>query len=911
MQAKINMVQSKMQSKWNCRHITMRAVTAAAVLVGLLGIGFGAPVIAVEAQSSNLPESLSNNTYSGSNLLLRAGQNGSTRRVHDQFRSIDVGAERYLVGIEGISKEDVTRTISQLGGFDAKPLGTSPSVFSVILTAAEAALLGESRGVKYVERDERVHIETSPMLADPGCAKMSLSSGDDVGSGPVDLGFAVDWFKTQYAQILINSNGSIAFNDGKGGFTDFSFDIGSISRPSIFVVGTDLDSRKNGTVSFGQLEASSEHPRGFCVVWNQMGVFPQTESKITAQLVLLDRGSGDFDVIMNYDSIDTSLPRSMSIGYADPSSGIRFVESGSGKFPSPFVNGGSTSRQLGNLTPSGSPVAGRFIYEIRSGATPTPIPIATPTPTPLPACSDPAPNGTQACATWGLDRIDQRSLPLDTRFTPSGNGAGVIAYVLDTGIRLTHSELTGRILGGVNLVADNQDYSDCNGHGTHVAAIIAGTNFGVAKEAKLKSIRVLDCSGSGYVSSVIAGINWAIEDHDSGPAVLNMSLGGDFSRALNESVANAVADGITVVVAGGNSAADACAFSPASETTAISVGATSSDDLMANFSNFGSCIDIFAPGVKISSATFSSDFAEAIMSGTSMASPLVAGAAALYLGVNPKATPSQVANVLTSAATRNLIRGPIKTENRLLYVQNFEVAAPELPPNSDGGAGSSGGGSKDSGAIAGGDGTSLQTISEVRPAMGPVSGGTEVSIIGYGFTGATRVEIGGKPVAFEVVNDAHVKIETPRVGEPGPVDIAVVLTPERGRAFAPAGYTYQENVTAPVKPPQPNKVTNVPQTSSSSPLAKKPAGKYAFVGKTGIRLERSVLRILELQVPFRTEGYVAALSVRGQVVCQARVRASGRISFTACELGRHAYRLSLTRGFETIVIANPVILRAS
>ena len=256
---------------------------------------------------------------------------------------------------------------------------------------------------------------------------------------------------------------------------------------------------------------------------------------------------------------------------------------------------------------------------------------------------------TQPGATWGLDRIDQAQLPLDGSYTYATTASNVHAYVLDTGIRMTQSQYAGRVSSGWDFVDGDADASDCEGHGTHVAGTIGGGTYGVAKGVQLVSVRVLDCSGSGTYSGIIAGIDW-ITAHAVKPAVVNMSLGGTASDALDQAVEASIASGITYAVAAGNSGVDACGFSPARATDALTVGATDRTDTMATFSNYGSCLDIFAPGVNITSASNDSDTATEVMSGTSMATPHVAGAAALYLANHPTATPAQVRTALVSDA---------------------------------------------------------------------------------------------------------------------------------------------------------------------------------------------------------------------------------------------------------------------
>jgi subtilisin family serine protease len=265
---------------------------------------------------------------------------------------------------------------------------------------------------------------------------------------------------------------------------------------------------------------------------------------------------------------------------------------------------------------------------------------------------------TQAGATWGIDRIDQHKLPLSGTFSYSNTGAGVTAYVIDTGIRVTHSEFGGRASSGWDFVDNDADASDCNGHGTHVAATIGGTTYGVAKAVTLVAVRVLDCTGAGLWSWIIAGIDYVTAQHQAGqPAVANMSLGGGANIALDQAVRNSIADGVSYAVAAGNSNANACAFSPARVGEAMTSGASTSTDAKATFSNWGSCMDWFAQGQAITSAWNSSDVATNTISGTSMASPHTAGVAALYLQSFPSATPATVQKALESAATRRVISG--------------------------------------------------------------------------------------------------------------------------------------------------------------------------------------------------------------------------------------------------------------
>ncbi|MFB7175915.1 S8 family serine peptidase [Streptomyces sp. NPDC056254] len=281
---------------------------------------------------------------------------------------------------------------------------------------------------------------------------------------------------------------------------------------------------------------------------------------------------------------------------------------------------------------------------------------------------------------WGLDRVDQRVLPLNASFTyPASAGQGVTAYIVDSGVRVTHQEFGGRASFGYDAVDGDYVSDDGFGHGTHVAATVAGASYGVAKKAKVVAVRVLDNAGSGTTSGVIAGLDW-VTQHAVKPAVVNMSLTSTANSALDTAVANSIAAGLTYTVAAGNYNADAAGYSPARVSQAITVGATASTDERASYSDYGASVDLFAPGSAIASAWIGSDTAVNTISGTSMATPHVAGAAAIYLAGHPTATPAQVASALSAAATAKAVISPgANTTDKLLYIGNRFENATDYP----------------------------------------------------------------------------------------------------------------------------------------------------------------------------------------------------------------------------------------
>lgn len=383
----------------------------------------------------------------------------------------------------------------------------------------------------------------------------------------------------------------------------------------------------------------------------------------------------------------------------------------------------------------------------------------------------------QSGATWGLDRVDQRDLPLNGIYSYSQTASTVTAYVVDTGILASHTEFGGRVRAGFDAVTAGGTATDCDGHGTHVAGTIGGTTYGLAKAVTLVPVRVLGCTGSGTTTDILEGIDYVIADHAAGtPAVANFSLGySGIVSSVDDAMARLVADGVTVVIAAGNSNVDACGVTPARTPSAVTVGATTSTDARSSFSNFGSCLDIFAPGSSITSAWFTSSTATNTISGTSMAAPHVAGAAALYLASDPTASPATVTSALTSAATASKVTSPgTGSPNRLLFVG----AATPPPP------------------------VAAPTISSFSPSAG--YRGSAVTVTGTGLAGATAT-VNGVAATVTASSATSLTLTVPSTATTG----RITVTNSAGSATSALDFQVLV-ATAPSAP------TNVTATSPSN-----------------------------------------------------------------------------------------------
>jgi aqualysin 1 len=359
-------------------------------------------------------------------------------------------------------------------------------------------------------------------------------------------------------------------------------------------------------------------------------------------------------------------------------------------------------------------------------------------------------------ATWGLDRIDQRLLPRDSKYGYNHTGAGVRAYVIDSGIHFSHADFGGRAANGRDFIGDGRNGGDCNGHGTHVAGTIGGTSYGVAKGVSLVSVRIFGCSGGTSLETVIAAVDW-VTANGVKPAVVNMSLGGGYVQSLNTAVANSIAQGFVYAVSAGNDGRDACNYSPASTPEALTVGATQSNDDRASYSNLGNCVDLFAPGSSITSAWHTGNSATNTISGTSMAAPHVAGVAALVLQQKSTASPAEVAAVITGGATKGIVNRSRTTNNDLLYSL---VTIDGGGSGGDTGGGDTGGGDTGGGDTGGGGDSGSSPLSGSATKNGgnwiatvTFSGAAGTSTNGSwstGTAGGCTIPTGGSSCSFSI-----------------------------------------------------------------------------------------------------------------------------------------------------------------
>jgi len=695
-----------------------------------------------------------------------------------------------------------------IGGDLEKTLAGAVNGFVANLTDAQVELLAAQSGVEFIEDDLTMRIATSNFRKVNKTDTVDMGNIDDGSSTPYNLDFAINWFGVEYNQIIMNNNGGAVLNDGLGPFNAYGgIDLTKTTRPLILPLFTDLDSSGDGTGSLQYGRGTLDSKKVFWAEWTNVGEYPASPGKYTFQMLLIQEAAGAVTVEFNYDVVGVAnslYNKTFEVGFANPRGSDGDVVIGSNTENPQTVR----DRLIGEKHPAGNP-AGRWTYLVSSGGTPEPAPVPDPT------------DGIQSGAPWGLDRIDQRSLPLNGTYSSPGTGSGVRAYIVDTGVRATHVEFSGRMASGYTSISDGNGTNDCHGHGTNVASSTAGSTYGVAKQATVVPIRVLNCSGSGTTSGVIAGINWILANHNmSTPAVVNMSLGGRPSQSLDNAVVALHNAGIPVVVAAGNDNTDASGFSPAREPKAITVGATSITDARAFFSNFGTSLDIFAPGLGITGAWHTSDTATATISGTSMAAPHVAGAAAVYLGLNNGASPTQVANAITSTATTNVVTNAgTGSPNRLLYVRELTAAGVSSPPppvgSSGGGSsggGSSGGGSSGGGASSGGGGGGLNAITTVVPSAAGAPGSV-IALAGWGLETTRDVQFNNVSARFTVVSGGQVDVTVPDV-PPGVYVIHAVLAPEVGRAsfwdgFAVTPRSAGAPAGAPAQPSKPGSVDQV------------------------------------------------------------------------------------------------------
>ena len=557
------------------------------------------------------------------------------------------------------SIDSIISEVNNLGGILHNKLRGIVNGFTAYLTNSAIKKLILSSKVNYIEDNHIFQKQSATFRTINRPRTYNLSSTDDGSSASLSLGFTVDWFGTQYTNIYVNTNGGMVLDDGKGDFTEhINFDLRTASRPYILPLYTDLNPAANGTVEFGTGTISDGSTKNvFWAEWVGVAEYGNNSARQEFQALIIEESDGatvEFRYVdlTNAGSTTNSV---FEVGFSDPLDSNNTVRI-------PDQNGDPSASELLSGKTGGS--TGIWSYSVADSGSPSPAP--TPTPTPTPAARNSLPVG----PVWNLDRLDQRTLPLDnSALSHDGGGAGVTIYVVDSGIRTTHQEFAGRVVAGYDFVDDDSNPKDCDGHGTHIAGIAAGTS-GVAPLANISAVRVLNCYGSGFTSDVIDGLNWVRTNHSSGDAVVLLaSKSASPSKSVADAVTSLTSAGITVVLAAGNDNQDTANSLAALAPSAIAVGSTNESDSRSSFSNYGSDIDIFAPGQGALSAWFNGDNQYNTLNGTSQAAAHVAGAAALYLSNNPGSTPAQVSNALISHATTDVITDAgTGSANRLLYL---------------------------------------------------------------------------------------------------------------------------------------------------------------------------------------------------------------------------------------------------
>ena len=610
----------------------------------------------------------------------KSGENNNPT-AQETITNIGGNTEREVIVVvqdEG-SIEAIISRANDLGGVIHDELRGIINGFTASMTDSAINILRGYSEVNYIEVNSGVQKQSATFRDVTKITTSSLSSIDDGNSPSLELPFPLVWFGTLYRYIVVNSNGGAILKDvpdgaratsqseGYPGFDSFfgyeNIDLRTAEYPYILPLYTDLDPSSNGTVEFGTGYIDGFSKQVFWAEWIDVAEYGNPSARQEFQMLIIEESDGarvEFRYV-DLTNAGSTTNDVFEVGISDPNNSnntVRITDDNGDPSASELLsgqNGGSTGVwSLEVLDPG--------------GAIPAPQGYWAPVPS------------SNHGEFWHLDRINQRSQQLDNNSTNNhdGGGAGVTIYVLDTGIRQTHTEYASRVVAGYDFVDNDNNPSDCDGHGTLLAGLAAGSNDSVAPLANVSGIRVLDCYGSGSTSNLIAGMNWVLSNHSSGDAVVLVSMaaiGGNVSKSIDDAITALTSAGITVVVPAGNSSLDAQNTSPARVSSAITVGATTSSDARAYFSNYGSSVDIFAPGIDVYSSWYTSNSDYTKLNGTSVAAAQVAGAAALYLSLNPGSTPEQVSDALISAATTDVITDAGSgSPNRLLYVARPDIA---------------------------------------------------------------------------------------------------------------------------------------------------------------------------------------------------------------------------------------------